>query len=156
MEMREKGGTNVSSELIATGSRGVFEAALRWQQELMRFMGRRMAGYVELGGQLPQCRSPSDLLEVQTRFIQQMLADYRSEAEWIADQFPIADKPVQKQIDRAFDSYEDTLLKAQRDAAKIIDLAKDQAQRIVESAQAQVPRKAGEQAGRRNKKAASH
>jgi hypothetical protein len=156
MEMREKGGTNVSGELLAAGSRGVFELALRWQQELIRFIGRRMAGYVELAGQLPQCRNPSDLIEAQTRFIQQMLADYRSEAEWIAGQFPATGRPVHKQIDRAFDSYEDTLLKAQRDAAKIIDLAKDQAQRIVESAQAQSPRKAGEQASRRNKKAASH
>jgi F0F1-type ATP synthase membrane subunit b/b' len=73
----------------------------------------------------------------------------------VTSQFSHWERPVQKEIDQVFNSYEETLLKAQRDAARIIGMAKDQAQRIVENAQAPA-RKAGETTPRRNKKTASH
>lgn len=152
--MREKSDSNLIDGLMA-GSRESFAMAIKWQQEVMRFFGRRMASYVELSGQMPQCRNPGDWLALQTRFLQQMLADYRAEAEWATTQFSRLERPVQKEIDQAFNSYEETLLKAQRDAARIIDMAKDQAQRIVENAQGPA-RKIGETVSKRNKKTASH
>jgi hypothetical protein len=154
--MREKGQANLSIDGLMAGSREAFATAVKWQQELLSFFGRRMASYVELSGQMPQCRNPGDWLAVQTRFLQQLLSDYRAEAEWMTRQFSHPERPVQKQIDHAFNSYEETLLKAQRDAAKIIDMAKDQAHRIVENAQAQPVRRTGEIASRRSKKSASH
>jgi vacuolar-type H+-ATPase subunit H len=154
--MREKGDANLSIDGLMAGSRDTFAAAIKWQQELLSFFGRRMASYVELGGQMPRCRNPGDWLALQTRFLQQLLADYRAEAEWVTSQFSRWERPMQKEIGQAFNSYEETLLKAQRDAAKIIDMAKDQAQRIVDNAQTQPGRKSGETVVKRNKKTASH
>jgi vacuolar-type H+-ATPase subunit H len=154
--MRDKGDVNLSIDGLMAGSRDIFETAIRWQQEFLSFFGKRMTSYVELSGQIPQCRNPGDWLALQTRFLQQMLTDYRAEAEWVTRQFSRSEKPIQKQIDQAFNSYEETLLKAQKDAAKIIDMAKDQAERIVESAQSHPVRKAGETGSRRTKKTASH
>jgi hypothetical protein len=154
--MRDKGDANLSIEGLMAGNRDFFETAIKWQQEVLSFFGKRMTSYVELSSRIPQCRNPGDWLALQTHFLQQMLADYRAEAEWAARQFSRSERPVQKQIDQAFNSYEETLLKAQRDAAKIIDMAKDQAQRIVESAQTQPARKSSETASRRPKKTASH
>jgi hypothetical protein len=130
-------------ETFMASSKGVLEAATKWQEELLRFVGKRMNGYVELARDLQECRSPTDVLNLQTGFVRQMLSDYRAEAEWITRQFLQAEKPAQRQIDRAFGSYEETILKAQRDAAKIIELAKDQAARILENAEARPQRKAG-------------
>jgi vacuolar-type H+-ATPase subunit H len=154
--MREKSQANLSIDGLMAGNREAFATAIKWQQEFLSFFGRRMASYVELSGQLPQCRNPGDWLGLQTRFLQQLLSDYRAEAEWVTRQFSQAERPVQKQIDQAFNSYEETLLKAQRDAAKIIDMAKDQAQRIVENAQVQPVRKTAETASKRARKTASH
>jgi vacuolar-type H+-ATPase subunit H len=152
--MRDKGDVKLSIDGLVAG-REAFATAIKWQQEFLSFFGRRMASYVELGGHIPQCRNPGDWLVLQTRFLQQLLADYRAEAEWVTSQFSHWERPVQKEIDQVFNSYEETLLKAQRDAARIIGMAKDQAQRIVENAQAPA-RKAGETTPRRNKKTASH
>jgi hypothetical protein len=154
--MRDKSDANLSIDGLMAGSREAFAMAIKWQQEVLSFFGRRIASYVELSGQMPQCRNPADWLALQTGFLQQLLADYRAEAEWVTNQFSRLERPVQKEINQAFNSYEETLLKAQRDAAKIIDMAKDQAQRIVENAQGPA-RKIGETASsKRNKKTASH
>jgi Phasin protein len=130
-------------ETLMASSKGVLEAATRWQEELLKFVGKRMNGYVELARDLQECRSPTDVLNLQTSFVRQMLSDYRAEAEWITRQFLQAEKPAKRQIDRAFGSYEETILKAQRDAARIIELAKDQAARILENAEARPQRKTG-------------
>jgi hypothetical protein len=137
-------------------SKSVLEAATKWQQELLRFFSKRANGYVELTNQLAQCKSPSDFLNLQTNFVRQMLADYRSETEWIAGQFLNAQKPVRQQIEHTFESYEETILKAQQDAAKIIDMAKNQASRILQDAEARTTaRRNTGSSERRGKKAAS-
>jgi hypothetical protein len=153
--MQRQSNTQLPFETLMAGSRGVLEAATKWQEELMRFFGKRLSSYFEAASQLPQCRNPSDLLMLQTGFVRQMLSDYQAEAEWIGGQILQAEKPVQRQIDHAFESYEESILKAQRDAARIIDLAKDQAARIVDSAEAQSSRKTAEHSARRNRKAAN-
>ena len=153
--MREKSDVSLSIDGLMAGNREAFATAIKWQQEVLSFCGRRMMSYVELSGQLPQCRNPGDWLALQARFVQQLLTDYRAEAEWVTSQFSRLERPLQKEVNQAFNSYEETLLKAQREAAKIIEMAKDQAQRIVENAQGPA-RKIGESASKRNKKSASH
>jgi hypothetical protein len=152
--MQHRGSTNLAVDTLMASSKSVLEAATKWQQELLRFFSKRANGYVELTSQLSQCKTPSDFLNLQTNFVRQMLADYRSETEWIANQFLNAQKPVQQQIDHTFETYEETILKAQQDAAKIIDMAKDQASRILEDAEARTTsRKSAGSSERRGKKA---
>lgn len=152
--MQQKADTQLPIDTLMASSKGVLEAATKWQEEFLRFFGQRMNGYVEFTSQLRKCRSPADLLNLQTSFVRQMLSDYRTEAEWITSQILNAQKPAQQQLEQAFDSYEETILKAQQDAAKIIDLAKDQAARIVENAEDHPSRRAAESHARRGKKAA--
>jgi hypothetical protein len=64
----------------------------------------------------------------QAGFLQQMISDYRSEADLFFLKVPNA---AALDTSPLADSYESTILKAQEDAAQIIDLAKQQARRIL-------------------------
>jgi hypothetical protein len=136
----------------ATGSAAVSIAA-RWQEELMRFSLLRMNRYCDFSQRMRQCRSPGDLLAIQSAFFQQMLADYGTQSQALArDLFQQAlQSPQSPQGEPAppAQSYETVLLEAQRDAARIIDMAKEQAERIVAEAHSRASRRNGSRSPRR-------
>ncbi|MDP9139003.1 MAG: hypothetical protein M3N38_12660 [Pseudomonadota bacterium] len=140
----------------AAGSAAMFEFATRWQEAMVRFCGLRMNRYVELSSRLWECRSPHDLLRLQTDFVQKMLADYKSESDVVCGQLVDAQKSAIEHGAHHAPSYEAAILDAQKDAAKIIDLAKDQASRIVADAMARVaaPPAAAPKGEQRNRSAA--
>jgi hypothetical protein len=147
----------MSPQLVAeTGSAAVSMAA-RWQEELMRFSLLRMNRYCDLSQRLRQCRGPVDVLAIQSAFFQQMLADYGTESQALArDLFqhaPQSPRSPQGEPAPPAQSYETVILEAQRDAARIIDMAKEQAQRIVGEAQSRASRRNG--SGRNSRRAAS-
>jgi hypothetical protein len=143
-----------SPQLVAeTGSAAVSMAA-RWQEELMRFSLLRMNRYCDLSQRLRQCRSPGDVLAIQSAFFQQMLADYGTQSQALArDLFQQAPQSPQGEPAPPAQSYETVILEAQRDAARIIDMAKEQAERIVGEAQSRASRRNG--SGRNSRRAAS-
>ncbi|HEY7749312.1 MAG TPA: hypothetical protein VH933_11615 [Aestuariivirgaceae bacterium] len=112
----------------AENATNLFALAARWQQELLRFGELRLSRYVEHAGRLCDCRSATDLVAAQAGFLQQMISDYRSEADLFFLKVPNA---ASLDTSPLADSYESTILKAQEDAAQIIDLAKQQARRIL-------------------------
>jgi hypothetical protein len=134
----------MSPQLVAeTGSAAVSMAA-RWQEELMRFSLLRMNRYCDLSQRLRQCRGPGDVLAIQSAFFQQMLADYGTESQALARElFQQPPRSPQSEPAPAAPSYETVILDAQRDAARIIDMAKEQAERIVAEANARGSRKNG-------------
>jgi hypothetical protein len=113
------------------------DIATRWHEEMLRFCGLRMSRYFELSSRLWECRNPNDLLRLQTGFLEKMVADYSEETDLVCRQLLNAQKQaVSETAGTPAPSYEAAILQAQRDAAKIIDLARDQAARIVEEATA--------------------
>ena len=128
--------------------------AARWQEELMRFSLLRMNRYCDHSQRLRQCRSPGDVLAIQSAFFQQMLADYGTQSQALArDLFQQQPQSPQGEPNPPAQSYETVILEAQRDAARIIDMAKEQAQRIVGEAQSRASRRNG--SGRNPRRAAS-
>ena len=134
----------MSPQLAAeTGSAAVSIAA-RWQEELMRFSLLRMNRYCDFSQRLRQCRSPGDLLAIQSAFFQQMLADYGTESQAMArDLFQQLPQSSSSEPAPAAQSYETMILEAQHDAARIIDMAKEQAERIVAEAHSRASRRNG-------------
>ncbi|MGI9405184.1 MAG: phasin family protein [Hyphomicrobiaceae bacterium] len=49
--------------------------------EATRFFGKRLAKDFEIPTQLANCQSPTDILEVQSSFVQTLIADYADEAQ---------------------------------------------------------------------------
>lgn len=144
-------------QLVAETGSAAISMAARWQEELMRFSLLRMNRYCDLSQRLRQCRSPGDVLAIQSAFFQQMLADYGTQSQALArDLFREAlQSPQSPQGEPALpaQSYETVILEAQRDAARIIDMAKEQAERIVGEAQSRASRRNG--SGRNSRRAAS-
>jgi hypothetical protein len=113
---------------------GMFDMAARWHAEMLRFCTLRMGRYFELSSRVWECRTANDVMRLHTGFLEKMLSDYQSETDLICRQLlEVQESAANAQRIRP-PSYEAAILNAQRDAARIIDLAKDQAARIVEEA----------------------
>lgn len=141
----------------ARSNGAMLDMAAKWNEELLRFYGLRMKRYLELSGQLWECKSANDIFKLQTSFLKTMVADYRSETDLMCGQLLNAQKQtVRSNGGKSVQSYEAAILRAQQDAAKILDLAKDQAARIVEEASERASLKAPPPARReKRRKAAS-
>ncbi|MEE4236318.1 MAG: hypothetical protein V2I51_06310 [Anderseniella sp.] len=104
-----------------------------WNMELAQFYFRRYQQYWTSPVNFLACRSTEELRAAQAEFLQRLMADYRENAVRLSQ---IANGPMSAaDLDTA---YEARLLKAQEDAAAIIEQAKLQATRILESVQKQV------------------
>jgi hypothetical protein len=144
----------MNPQIAAETARSALSMAARWQQELWRFSLLRINRYYELSHRLRRCAVPGDLLSLQSDFVRQMFADYSVEGQALSRElFDQAADIAERQADAAAPSYETTILEAQHDAARIIDMAKEQAARIIAEAQARSARKNG--SGRHPRKAAS-
>jgi hypothetical protein len=111
------------------------DVASKWQREVMQFALLRVSRYVEHTSQFLRCKTPTDIAKVQTSFVHKTLSDYGS----VSGLFSLQLKPeslLPDVIGVTAQSYEGSILQAQRHAAKIIELAKEQAAHIVEEAAA--------------------
>lgn len=144
----------MNPQLAVETGRAVLSIAARWQEELLRFSLLRMDRYCDLSSKLRQCRQPGDVFAVQSAFVQQMLADYGVEGQALTRElFEQVPDIAQGVADPAAPSYETIILEAQHDAARIIDMAKEQAARIIAEAQSRSSKKNG--SARHPRKAAS-
>jgi hypothetical protein len=129
----------MNPQTTADTVRAVLSTAARWQEELWRFSLLRINRYCDLSSRLRQCRSPAEALSLQSDFFRQMIADYGMEGQALTRELldQTADL-AQGNGSSAVPSYESTLLEAQQDAARIIEMAKDQAARIIAEAHERV------------------
>lgn len=120
---------NRGIDTLMTGSMSMFELATHWQTEALRFMGRRMNDYVRTADRMRQCRSPGDVITLQTNFILQMLSDYQAEADKYLKTFMNLQTPARRALEGAFDLYEDSLRESQHiaDEAENEDADEEQA-----------------------------
>ncbi len=103
-----------------------------WNMELSRFYLHRYQQYCALPTSFLSCRSLEDLRTRQAEFLKQLMDEYRIGSQRLS-KIANADEVVLN-LDT---DYAAKLLKAQEDAAAIIDQAKVQAKRILESAERQ-------------------
>jgi len=101
-----------------------------WNMELAQFYFRRYQQYCIAPASLLACQSVEDLRAHHAEFLQQMMADYRENAIRLS---MIANGRGSEAS--LHSDYASHLLKAQDDAAAIIEQAKVTASRIVESAE---------------------
>ena len=112
-----------------------------WNEEIVQFYIGRYQQYWSLPMQLQSCESLDDLRALQQDFQTSLFEDYRDEAARLSR---VVNSACRHLLDEPEADYETALLKAQRDAAAIIEQAKAQAERILASArqQAEAPGKA--------------
>lgn len=103
-----------------------------WNAEITRLYLFRCQQYWMLPLRLRSCFTPAETQAVQADFLHRLIEDYRDAAARLSQ---IADVPKQPSEPAPKAEYARILLKAQEDAAAIIDQAKAQADRILASAQ---------------------
>lgn len=106
-----------------------------WNASLVDFYVRRWQKYWQYPATLAELRSLTEVADSLVEFEKQLLADYADQADEFqrivrGEHRGTGETPVRQ--------YEALLLKAQSDAAEIIQQAKSQAERIMASAQASV------------------
>lgn len=111
-----------------------------WNAELTTFYARRFQQYWSLPFRLAQCVRPEDVQSLQEDFLQRLAADYRNEAARLSRIVSGPGEASPASTDAAEAAYAARLNDAQRDAAMIIEQAKAQAERIVESAEKRTAR----------------
>jgi len=104
-----------------------------WNLSLYGFYFERLQEWWRIPFEVPALRSADDYVELHERFLDKMVGDYAEQAENLSDivrsEFQLSHDPVES-------DYETGLLKAQQDAAQIIDQAKAQAEHIIAEAEA--------------------
>ena len=108
-----------------------FEFLWAWNQELTKFYSQRLQQYWSLPMQAIQCQSPQDWRGLQDQFLEKLANDYRQETSKLVDLTTGLDAISS---DETSGGYEASILKAQKDAAAIIEQAKAQAEHIVKAA----------------------
>jgi len=101
-----------------------------WNMELSRFYLRRYQQYCALPTSFLSCLSLEDLRTRQAEFLKQLMDEYRIGSRRLSNIANADEADGNLNAD-----YAATLLKAQEDAAAIIDQAKVQAKRILDSAE---------------------
>lgn len=100
----------------------------QWNMEIATLYGRRFQEWSTMPLRLLQCRSMDDLLDQREEFSQRLMTDYGAAAAKLVGAFGSSAEGREQ--------YAATLLKAQQDAARILDQAKAQARQIIEAAEA--------------------
>jgi hypothetical protein len=115
-----------------------------WNASLADFYMRRWQRYWQYPLALAELRSLTEVAESLVEFEKELMADYADQADEFqrivrGEHRGTGETPVRQ--------YEALLLKAQNDAAEIIEQAKAQAEHIMASAQSGVEQMAGRSAG---------
>ncbi len=113
-----------------------------WHLSMMSFCMKRAQAYWALPGIAPELLTANDWMAAHERFLKTTVTDYAEQADTLRRLMPRdptgADGDSQP-------GYEQGLLKAQADAAQIIDQAKRQAERIVADAEKRAQAASGDQ-----------
>ena len=101
-----------------------FSLLSQWNTELAALYGKRTQAVFALPFRLMQCSSSDDLEDLQEDYSRALHRDYREAWDRLGLVFCAGS------LERT-ETYAATILKAQEDAAKILELAREQAERIV-------------------------
>jgi phasin protein len=71
-------------DIMVKGYEPALKGVGRWNLELMGFMARRARAWLEMPGELGQCKSPVEVFKAQTKFLQAAGADYADAARRLA------------------------------------------------------------------------
>lgn len=136
MPQQETGQTNGRQEnLIPTLRPEVTECMEflgNWNQSLLGFYVGRLQQYWKVPSEIHPFSSPEEYIQLHERFLTKLVADYTEQAGKLME---IAGSERLVSLDPSESEYAAHLLKAQEDAAKIIDQAKAQAERILSAAE---------------------
>ncbi len=99
-----------------------FSQLPKWQQEIVSFYTRRLNSYSKIPDQLAECRDPSDVFELQSKFFTELISDYRNEATVVSALLFDISRPIVE--------------KKQQSTEANTGLAKDQARTMTEAAEA--------------------
>lgn len=107
------------------------DVVAKWNLSMMDFYARRLRAYWRLPSELPTLLTPDDWVSAHYRFFAHTITDYCEQAETLRSLMPsdFANHVLPKDS-----SYEQDLLRAQRDAGELIGQAKAQAERILADA----------------------
>jgi len=100
-----------------------------WNMEMAQFYFRRYQQYCTSPIEFMACKSVGEAQTQQAEFLQKLMEDYRENASRLS-RIAHMDQPAKS----ADADYAAKLLKAQEDAANLIDQARAQAERILETA----------------------
>ncbi len=119
------------STVISSASSDVaencFSFLYQWNAELASLYGKRLQELSTVPLGLMLCTSPDDLVDLQEDFSRTLTRDYREAWDRLGRAFICINKA-------SSETYAATILKAQEDAGKILELARAQAERIVAQA----------------------
>jgi hypothetical protein len=101
-----------------------------WNMEMAQFYFGRYQQYCTSPVQFMACKSMEEVQVQQAEFLQKLMQDYRENAGRLS-RIARMDQPAKS----ADEAYSAKLLKAQEDAAAIIELAREQAERILKAAE---------------------
>jgi hypothetical protein len=104
-----------------------FSLLSQWNTELVALYGKRFQEIFAMPFGLMMCTSRDDMEDLQEEYSRVLHADYRNAWDKLGMVFCAGG------TERA-ETYAATILKAQEDAAKILDMARAQAERIVAQA----------------------
>ncbi|NNE21272.1 MAG: hypothetical protein HKN11_01550 [Rhizobiales bacterium] len=104
-----------------------------WNLSLYGFYFERLQEWWKTSLEVPALRSADDYVELHEQFLDKMVGDYAEQAENLSE---IVRSEFQSSRNPDDSNYEEHLLKAQQDAAQIIDQAKAQAEHIIAEAEA--------------------
>ena len=115
------------------------ESLARCQQEVLRFANMRLNRYLDMPKDLRTCRGPFDVFQCQMEFLFRTQMDYLSESSRMMEELlGNGSSAPRSEAGRQQDKYGKAILKAQKDAEKIIEMAKAQAARIIAEAEARM------------------
>jgi hypothetical protein len=117
----------MSSPLLSspnTALENCFSLLSQWNNELIALYGKRTQEIFALPFSLMQCISPDDFEDLQEDYSRVLRRDYREAWDRLGLVFCAGSM-------ECTETYAATILKAQEDAAKILELAREQAERIV-------------------------
>ena len=138
-KLPETDDTNQAVETFLTGGARVI---VNWNYSLAGFYGRCLQKYWLYPFELAKVRSLEAVARSLVEFETELLADYADQA----DEFQrIVGEKGREAPGLRGQVYEEHLLKAQKDAALIIEQAKLQAERIVNSARSRAEKMTGDQ-----------
>lgn len=138
---KEPAETDHLDKAAERGLVGGAELLANWNYSLADFYARRLQKYWQYPFGLAEMHSLEEVAYSLIEFETELLADYADQADELKR---IANGKRRKACGAPGQQYEASLLKAQEDAALIIEQAKAQAERIISSAQLRAEQMASE------------
>ena len=134
-DIKSQSASGSASEPSAKFKDDSFRKISKLQNEASRFYFQRLNEYAKLPEQLLKCKRTKDFYSLQTEFILKLIKNYREEAFVVSEMLLEMSYPsTVNNSDQKTHISEGARIKADYDADKIIELAKQHTEEIFEEA----------------------